>query len=146
MAEIHQLVGIKASPAKVYSALATKKGLKGWWTKDVRGSEKKGGELEFWFDDMVQPMKVLDTRRNRSVRWKPRGGYGFGGEILFKLERKKGETIVRFTHKGWRKQDFFFAFVSTKWATFLLSLKDYMEKGRGRPFPRDTYVMHGDIV
>jgi hypothetical protein len=29
---------------------------------------------------------------------------------------------------------------STKWATFLLSLKDYVEQGEGRPEPRDTKI------
>jgi len=29
---------------------------------------------------------------------------------------------------------------STKWATFLLSLKDYVERGEGRPEPRDTKI------
>ncbi len=27
-----------------------------------------------------------------------------------------------------------------KWATFLLSLKDYVETGRGRPFPNDLKI------
>jgi hypothetical protein len=29
---------------------------------------------------------------------------------------------------------------STKWATFLLSLKDLVENGKGRPEPRDTKI------
>jgi hypothetical protein len=29
-----------------------------------------------------------------------------------------------------------------KWATFLLSLKDLMEKGKGRPAPDDLEINH----
>jgi len=29
---------------------------------------------------------------------------------------------------------------STKWATFLMSLKALMESGKGRPFPEDVLI------
>jgi hypothetical protein len=32
---------------------------------------------------------------------------------------------------------------STKWATFLLSLKDLVERSEGRPEPRDTKIAAG---
>jgi hypothetical protein len=27
-----------------------------------------------------------------------------------------------------------------KWATFMLSLRDYLETGKGRPFPNDIQI------
>jgi hypothetical protein len=33
---------------------------------------------------------------------------------------------------------------STKWATFLLSLRDDLESGKGRPAPRDVKIHVGD--
>jgi hypothetical protein len=33
---------------------------------------------------------------------------------------------------------------STKWATFLLSLKDWLERAEGRPAPYDVKIHAGD--
>jgi len=33
---------------------------------------------------------------------------------------------------------------STKWATFLLSLKDWLERDEGRPVPYDVKIHVGD--
>ncbi len=141
--EIRHLVGIKASPEKVYAALTNTKLLAKWWTTDVRGSADKGGTLEFWFEDNCSILKVMDARKNKTVSWKPVDGYGFEGtKMTFSLEKGKGETFVRFKHSGWKKADFMYDFCSTKWALFMISLKDYLEKGKGHPFPRDVHVMH----
>lgn len=35
--DIVHRVGIQASPAQVYAALATTEGLSAWWTEDTRG-------------------------------------------------------------------------------------------------------------
>ncbi len=37
MADIRHRVGIAAPRERVYRALATREGLSGWWTRDVRG-------------------------------------------------------------------------------------------------------------
>jgi uncharacterized protein YndB with AHSA1/START domain len=47
MADIRHRVGIGAPAATVYQAVATKDGLAGWWTRDVRGEAREGGELPF---------------------------------------------------------------------------------------------------
>ena len=51
MPDIRHRVGITAPAGRVYQALATKEGLSGWWTRDVRGEDKMGGKLEFYFGD-----------------------------------------------------------------------------------------------
>ena len=50
MAEIKHQIPIDASPDKIYAALATPAGLRGWWTADVRADEKVGGKAEFGFE------------------------------------------------------------------------------------------------
>ena len=55
--------------------------------------------------------------------------------------RQDGEyTIVNFAHEGWREPVEFLRHCSTKWATFLLSLKAYAESGRGAPAPDDVQI------
>ena len=47
------------------------------------------------------------------------------------------ETVVLFTHADWREPVEFMAHCSARWAYFLLSLKSYLEIGKGTPFPED---------
>jgi hypothetical protein len=51
---------------------------------------------------------------------------------------------ILFTHAGWKEPVEFMHHFSTKWATFLLSLRDWIEKGRGRPAPDDVEIHVGD--
>jgi hypothetical protein len=53
-----------------------------------------------------------------------------GTEIRFRLEWRDDQTFVLFSHEGWRKPNEFMHHCSTKWATFLLSLKDLVENGK----------------
>ena len=45
-----------------------------------------------------------------------------------------------FGHRKWREEVEFMAHCSTKWATFLLSLRDMVETGTGRPAPHDLRI------
>lgn len=46
MAEIKHQIPISATPEKVYAALTTEKGLRGWWTADSKTDDKVGGKAE----------------------------------------------------------------------------------------------------
>jgi len=65
-------------------------------------------------------------------------------EVTFELKRKQGLTFVLFTHAKWKKPVEFMRHCSTKWAVYLLSLKDLVEKGKGRPSPHDIKIHGGD--
>jgi hypothetical protein len=65
-----------------------------------------------------------------------------GTEITFDIREEGGQTFVRFTHANWQEQSNFMAHCSTKWAVFLLSLKDALETGKGRAFPNDIHIDH----
>jgi hypothetical protein len=47
-------------------------------------------------------------------------------------------------HSGWRELVEFMHHCSTKWATFLLSLRDLLEKSDGHPAPHDVKIHVGD--
>jgi uncharacterized protein YndB with AHSA1/START domain len=51
MADIKHQISIQAAPEKVYAALATQTGLRGWWTADTKADEKTGGNAEFGFEN-----------------------------------------------------------------------------------------------
>ena len=48
--------------------------------------------------------------------------------------------MLRFAQAGWREPVEFMAHCSTKWAYFLLGLKDGFEGGKATPFPDDEHI------
>lgn len=148
MVDITHRIGIKAPAAKVYAALTTLDGLAHWWTDDVTGDGKTGGKIEFTFRSetgdvkgkMVMEVQKLDAPTE--VRWRCVDGPDewVGTDIIFRLSQKEAQTIVMFAHRNWREEVEFTSHCSMKWATFLLSLRDYVETGKGRPSPHDLKI------
>ncbi len=148
MADIIHRVGIKASPAEVYAALATVDGVAGWWTKDTTGTSKPGGTIDVRFltpqgkEIGGMTMEVVALEPNRKVHWRFRKGPDewIGTDVIFDLTQDGDFTIVLFGHRNWREPVEFMAHCSMKWATFMLSLRELVETGRGRPAPNDIKI------
>jgi uncharacterized protein YndB with AHSA1/START domain len=142
MPDILHRVGIKSSPKQVYEALSMIKGLSNWWVTGTKGNAKQRGIIRFGFADM----KVVEASPNKQVKWKGVKGpkEWVDTEITFQLRANKGETVVLFAHANWKKPDEFMHHCSTKWATFLLSLKGLLERDEGRPAPYDVKIGVGD--
>jgi uncharacterized protein YndB with AHSA1/START domain len=142
MPDILHRVGINTPSEKVFAALSTIDGLSHWWIKDVAGETTHGGVILFGFTDM----KVVQSTPNRLVKWKcVRGPEEWvGTDVSFQLIPKDDQTFVLFTHGNWKEPVEFMHHCSTKWATFLLSLKDWLERGEGHPFPHDVKIHVGD--
>jgi uncharacterized protein YndB with AHSA1/START domain len=148
MADIIHRMGIKASPAEVYAALATVEGVAGWWTKETTGTSKPGGTIEVKFltpqgtEIGGMTMEVVALEPNRKVHWRFRTGpeEWVGTDAIFDLGQDGDITIVHFGHRNWREPVEFMAHCSMKWATFMLSLRELVETGRGRPSPNDLKI------
>ncbi len=142
MPDILHRVGIKATPKKVFEALSTIDGLSHWWIVDTKGSAKQGGMIDFGFANM----RVVESKPNKIVQWKCVDGpkEWVDTDLTFQLKATKDETFVLFTHANWKRPDEFMRHCSTKWATFLLSLKDWLEREEGRPAPYDVKISVGD--
>ena len=144
MADILHRVGVKTSaPAKVYQALTTVEGLAGWWTQDTKGTSDIGGVLAFRFPPVGGfDMEVLELQPLQRVVWRVVDGPAewIGTTINWDLRHDGDYTIVLFKHQGWKEPVEFMHHCSTKWATFLLSLKSLVETGEGAPAPRDAQI------
>lgn len=149
--DIVHRVGIKAPASQVYAALATIDGLAGWWTRDTTGSAQPGGHVAFRFRTAAGDeiggfgMDVIEGVPDRKVRWRVKDGPAewLGTDVEFELSQQDGHTIVMFGHRHWRdggEGGEFMAHCSTKWATFLLSLRDLVETGQGQPAPHDLKI------
>ncbi len=148
MVDIIHRIGIKAPAAEVYRALATPAGVAGWWTRDTTGSADVGGKVAVTFrrgdgTELGQmDYEVTRLEPNREVTWRFLSGpeEWLGTDVTFELAEDGDMTIVNFGHRNWREPVEFMGHCSTKWATFLLSLKALVETGRGRPSPDDLKI------
>jgi uncharacterized protein YndB with AHSA1/START domain len=143
--DILHKIGIRSSsPESVYKALTTREGLAAWWTTDVQGDGKIGGVLQFRFKLKEATggfdMKVRELKPAGRVLWEVVDGppEWIGTKISWDVAQEGGWTTVLFKHEGWREQVDFMHHCSTKWAVFLLSLRSYLETGKGAPNPHDV--------
>lgn len=142
MADILHRIGITVAPEDVYTALTTVDGLSRWWTEETDGDASLGGVVRFRFVPGGFDMKVLETSPASRVLWEVVDGpeEWIGTQISFDLKREGEYTIVLFRHEGWREPVEFMSHCSTKWATFLMSLKRLLETGAGEPAPHDVQI------
>ena len=143
MTDILHRIGVEhASPEQVYDALTTLDGLSGWWAEKTTGETDVGGVIEFRFAPGGFDMRVVELDPGRRVRWDVVDGpqEWLGTSIQWDLRQDGDWTIVLFRHEGWREPVEFMHHCSTKWATFLLSLKQLVETGTGAPDPRDVPI------
>ena len=136
---LHRVAIATPSRDDVYAALTTVEGLSGWWTRDTSEAD---GVLRFRFDAGGFDMNVLDAQRGERVLWETVDGpeEWIGTTISWEL-RDEGDYVgVMFKHAGWREPVDFMHHCSTKWATFLLSLKALVESGKGAPNPDDVKI------
>ena len=142
MPDILHRVGINTPPQEVYKALSTIDGLRHWWTRETAGDPAKGGVIDFGFCSM----NVVESKPHELVKWKCVRGPSewVGTEVTFDLHYKDNQTFVLFKHAHWKEPVEFMHHCSTKWATFLLSLRDLLEKGEGHPSPNDVKIHVGD--
>lgn len=143
MADILHRIGVEHStPQRVYDALSTLDGPSGWWAEKTTGDTGPGGVLEFRFGPGGIDMQVVELDPGRVVRWEVVGGpeEWIGTEVRFDIRQDGDWTIVLFRHEGWREPVEFMSHCSTKWATYLVSLKQLLETGTGAPDPRDLLI------
>jgi uncharacterized protein YndB with AHSA1/START domain len=151
MVDILHRVGVKTtSPDDVYAALTTVDGLSGWWTRDTSGRDagQDGGEVgdrvTFRFPSAggFFDMEVVDLDPGTRVRWQVVDGPAewIGTLINWDLRQEGDQTTILFKHEGWQEPVEFMHHCSTKWATYLLSLKALIETGTGAPDPDDVKI------
>ncbi len=149
MVDIIHRIGIKASPAKVYGAAATVEGVAGWWTRETTGESRVGGVMTVRFRDHGAraekgsvDLEVVKLDPGKEVQWRVRAGppEWVGTDITFSLVQDGDSTTLVFGHRNWREAVEFTAHCSMKWATFLLSLRELVETGKGAPSPDDLKI------
>jgi uncharacterized protein YndB with AHSA1/START domain len=140
---LHRIAAKDVSPEQTYDALATLEGLSRWWTENTTGATDVGGRISFKFENGDFEMEVAELEAGERVLWEVVGGSApewIGTKIHWDLKPEGDYTVVLFKHEGWREPVEFMHHCSTKWGSFLMSLKEYLETGTGAPWPRDVHI------
>ncbi len=131
MPDLMHEIPIDAAPEKVYAALATQSGLRGWWTADTVAEEKVGGSAEFGFDkrSMVFRMRIEELVPPKRVVWSCSGDHEEwkGTKLTWEIAQKDRRSVLRFRHANWRESSSFFAICNSTWGELMYRLKAYAE-------------------
>jgi uncharacterized protein YndB with AHSA1/START domain len=126
------------SPAEaVYRSVATADGFRGWWCKNVSGSDSNGGELVLKFPEgHVCKMSLAKTTKSSKVEWTVTDHNEMkewiGTSIVFSISSAgPRKSKVGFLHAGLTPQCECYGPCDGAWSYLMGSLKDYVEKGKG---------------
>jgi uncharacterized protein YndB with AHSA1/START domain len=132
---------IRAPRARVFDAIATLDGLRGWWTPRVTGSDQEGGVIRLAFEGLDEhiDLQVLVTRPPVEVEWSIVRHTSIeewnGTSLRFELSAlTDGICVVAFCHRGLTPKLACYEDCALGWKHFLASLVALAEQGRGRPF------------
>ncbi len=137
MADINHEIKIEASPEKIFNALSTVSGLKGWHTTHVEGQPKLNEVLSF--STPGKPTfrwKVIKSDPNKVVAWECVEGPGdsVGTQAIYTISPAADKrTLVELSHNSWPNQQGNFRKCNTLWGILLHHLKNYVETGKADP-------------
>ena len=103
MCDIRHRVGIYAPMPAVLSAVSTRDGVSKWWSRDVR--DVGDDRLAIYFG-RPEPSAVMAVKHSaETCVWTCLQGPSewVDTTITFDLRRDGDETVVVFTHAGWRE-------------------------------------------
>ena len=139
MKSIKDEVRIQAPASKVYEALTTQAGYRGWWNKVGEVGQTVGAEAKLYFVKDGQPVnmrfRIDEMKPNESVRWTCIGhdmSSWVGTTLDWRIKEAGGTVVVSFEHAGWK--DAAPEPVAQGWKHFVGSLKAYAETGTGQPW------------
>jgi len=111
MPSIRHFIIINTSADKIYKALTTNEGIHGWWTVETEIGREKGDTNVFKFGERYyNEMKITGLVQDKRVEWQCYIGdkEWIGTNIIFDLEEKNKETVLRFIHNNWKEETDFF--------------------------------------
>ncbi len=143
---LHRIAVEKNAAEALYRSLTTIDGLAGWWTEDTTGDATPGGTIAFRFPPGGFDMLVTETVPNERVVWEVVDGppEWIGTHVDWRLRQDGDWTVLLFAHTGWAEPVEFMHHCSTKWGSYLMSLKQLVETGAGLPSPHDVRVAEFD--
>ncbi len=130
-------ITVEALKERVYHAITTEPGLRGWYTSSVRGAANHGKRLELHFQSKAGPFhwKINEVDSGSVVQWTCLEGPGDsrGTIATFHLVEADGKTIVELDHDGIDEADAKRKTCNSMWGALMLHLKRFVETGKADP-------------
>jgi uncharacterized protein YndB with AHSA1/START domain len=139
MSAIVKELTIATAPGRVFNALTRPDEIAGWWTNDLSAKPEVGSLAEFRFSQgtFIIQFEVAELDQDEKVRWisrqGPSTGHWAGTSVTWQLTPVHNGTQVVFTHEGFAQVDERYEITRSWWERFLVSLKSYLETGKGTP-------------
>ncbi|HSS09623.1 MAG TPA: SRPBCC domain-containing protein [Acidimicrobiales bacterium] len=126
---------------RVFDAIATLDGLRGWWTTIATGTAATRGQIRLGYEgkDEFILMRVDEAIRPSALRWTCLTHTRFedwnGTQVRFDLSEPTPDSCqLNFHHVGLGPELECYGICEPGWDRFLASLAAYIEKGQGTPF------------
>lgn len=135
MKEIYHCFRVSAPLEKVYSALTTRSGLSGWWTKNSDVVGAVGSVSTFRFSSGAFNKMLITNLEPGKIEWRCVDGHDEWKEtqVTFELKADNEKTKVCFAHYGFSRQTEYVGECSFHWAYYFISLQKFCERGLGTP-------------
>jgi uncharacterized protein YndB with AHSA1/START domain len=137
MAKTSHRINVGAPKSRVFNALTTLNGLKGWYTPHIQGGLAAGETAIFSFTD-EDPFhwQFVELVPPVQVRWRCVQGPGraAGTAVTFRLsEHKDGRTTVECDHEGFDESDKALGSCNTLWGILMDRLRKFSETDKPQP-------------
>ena len=137
MATHSHVIRIKAPKDRVFDALSTTDGLKGWYTPHVDGEVAPGKTMTLRFTGR-EPFrwKIVELQPGVRAEWECVEGPGAarGTSVAFKLsDASEGRTEIACEHNGLDEGHDAFNSCNTRWGILLGRLRDFAETSNPHP-------------
>jgi len=144
MASYTKTLRVQAPPRKLYEAVSTVQGLKGWW---CHNTVEKNGDITVRFSgENFQTLRLMDPTPDKKVIWEWTAQYfpvegttqtdeWVGTRVAFDIQANPdGSSTLSFTHIGLTPQLVCYEKCNAGWNYFLESLRAFCETDRGTPY------------
>ena len=115
-------IQIAARSEAIVPLVSTAAGLQRWWAADVTESEG-AVDLGFFNRQTVYRLKAGPQEAHRA-EWSAETGLEWSGtRLVFELHANGDNTLLRFTHAGWRSRTDFMISCNSTWGELMFRLK-----------------------
>ena len=141
-------IGAKTNKGDMYDAITRPEMLQQWWASSAEGDVKPGATLfltfadltilKFRYDEMIPDRRLFLTCYDSFKSWN-------NTQLVFEIEQKDKQVFLTHTHQNIPNDDVeSLVYFTSKWTVYLLSLKQFLETGKGTPYPYEPKLYHGD--
>ena len=147
MARVRHQVGIVGEIREVYRTMLEPDGICRWWATTAAGTPEIGHVLDLHFSDAITlSFRIEELLEHEFISLRCVSGPGPWQACSLKFSFREGDdqVWVGLEHENAAADEEDFLYFNTKWPCYLLSLRDLIETGEGRPYPNEVKIHLGD--